>query len=60
MKEILNKMTIKKFEITEKCNLRCEACYNHELIKHINDLSPGDILGWSKNKQPVKRFYRKC
>ena len=46
-------MAYKQFEITGKCNLRCEPCYNAELMKSLVDsnldailskVSPGDTV----------------
>ena len=37
-------MRTKKFEITGKCNLSCEACYNKNMLKSLRDIDIKDIL----------------
>ena len=42
-------MNYKKFEITQKCNLKCEVCYNKNLMKRLKEISVENIL---KNVSP--------
>jgi len=38
-------MTVKQFEITGNCNLRCEFCYNHSLIRKISEIEEDVVIG---------------
>jgi len=37
-------MAYKQFEITGKCNLNCETCFNQDLIKHLKDIEIENVL----------------
>jgi len=37
-------MTDKKFEITGKCNLNCEACYNKKMLEKLQDIPVENLL----------------
>ncbi|MEM4325925.1 MAG: radical SAM protein [Candidatus Pacearchaeota archaeon] len=37
-------MAYKQFEITGKCNLGCEVCYNKELMKYFKNIEVGAVL----------------
>jgi len=37
-------MTTKQFEITGKCNLHCETCFNWELMKQLKNIEVENVL----------------
>src|SRR3989344_3653977 len=50
----LKKMAIKKFDLTGKCNLRCEACFNLDFMKVLKDIPVQNVLS---NTQPRDVVY---
>ncbi|MEA3378363.1 MAG: radical SAM protein [Nanoarchaeota archaeon] len=47
-------MNVKKFVLTGKCNLKCEACFNKNFMKNLKDISLEEILF---NVQPGDDVY---